>query len=194
MAEADAIQLTLIVSGSLEDYGEQERTAIAREIARVASVPIGAVTVEFSSASVRITATIAISGEDSSTRSLPEVRESLEATFGKTESATSTLQKVVPTIVVESTPAIKPVKEMESEKAPQETGSIMPPQLLMYGVGAGFLILLLGGLLFCWCRRHMTKRTAGHILFHHDNSESGARWRAANQDSRRCGGQCTSHV
>ena len=144
---APSVSLRLSASGNVEDYTADVKAALASAIAEAAGplVQASAVTLEISTASVIIAATITTSsGAESAS-----VLSTLQDEFADAAKATAVLRQAVPTITILEAPTIS----RSSEPTPS---SVMNGAVIGAAVGAVVALVILAVTLWRCCRRGTT--------------------------------------
>ena len=126
--------LTLIASGSVSDYKDNDKSSWQQKVADAAGVDKSLVVILVAAASVRITVTISMPAS----MTVDAMQTSLTSTFGTADAASTALGITVesdPTISVES--SIDPGSEIEPDSSSQDsvTGIVIAAVLIVIVVG-----------------------------------------------------------
>jgi len=150
-----SISLLLSASGNVEDYSADVKAALASVIAEAAGPQVlaSAVTLDISSASVLIAATIMTSSAAES----ESVLSALQDEFADAAKATAVLRQAVPTINILETPTIARSSDVEPAPSSGLSGAVIGAV-----VGACLALVALAVTLWLCCRRG-TKSNQGSL-------------------------------
>ena len=132
-----AVKLTLTVSGSADDYGEEEIASLAASIAALLDgVDAEHVTIEIMPGSVVIVATIELPPE-TGLQGAEEAEQSLETSLATVEAASSLLG-----VAVEAVPVVETVVVDADDGASSSGGTLPLAVIVGIAAGAGSVVLL----------------------------------------------------
>jgi len=144
--EVHQVAVEFTAAGDVSDYGPAERTSLQSKFAEAAGVPMEDVSVEVTSASVNIRATVRVADQSSGS----VLASSLTSQMGTTSAASSLLGvqvETAPTAQVVTVPVFNhpspPPPAPELPPSPEEGGGDGSGVVVIIGAAAGLAVLLL---------------------------------------------------